>query len=86
MSGSEVTLSIAFESVSPDSLFYSLFGEWNALSLELEDGETRDVGGRGAGRWPTTEAVIADVFEIARCRCYSVSPRERMRISQSALG
>lgn len=66
--GAEATLSVAFESVGPESPFYSLSGEWNALSLALEDGATRHVRGRGAGRWPTTEAVIADVFEIARLR------------------
>lgn len=68
LNGAEATLSVAFESVGPESPFYFLSGEWNALSLALEDGATRHVRGRGAGRWPTTEAVIADVFEIARLR------------------
>jgi homoserine dehydrogenase len=74
-------LPVAFESVGPESPSQSLSGEWNALALALEDGATRHVRGRGAGRWPTTEAVIADVFEIARLRL----GREREQISGTRL-
>jgi homoserine dehydrogenase len=81
LNGAGATLSVSFESVGPESPFYSLSGEWNALSLALEDGATRDVRGRGAGRWPTTEAVIADVFEIARLRL----GHEREHLSGSRL-
>ena len=59
-----LALSVSFELVNLGSPFYSLSGEWNALTLTLEDGKAQTVSGRGAGRWPTTEAVIADVFEI----------------------
>lgn len=31
-------------------------------------GDTEVVGGRGAGRWPTAEAVIADLFDLSRNR------------------
>ena len=81
LNGAEATLSVAFESVGPESPHYSLSGEWNALSLALEDGATRHVRGRGAGRWPTTEAVIADVFDIARLRL----GHEREHLSGSRL-
>ncbi len=37
----------------------------NAAVIEWSDGTTEFVRG-GAGRWPTAEAVIADVLEIAR--------------------
>lgn len=40
--------------------------EWNALAITLVSGETIIVRGRGAGRWPTTEAVVADLFELRR--------------------
>jgi homoserine dehydrogenase len=40
--------------------------EWNALSISLATGESTVVSGRGAGRWPTTEAIIADLFELRR--------------------
>jgi len=38
--------------------------EWNALLITREDGTTSFVTGRGAGRWPTTEAVMADLLRI----------------------
>jgi homoserine dehydrogenase len=41
-------------------------GEWNACVIVLANGDTTSVTGRGAGRWPTTEAVIADLFELRR--------------------
>jgi homoserine dehydrogenase len=41
-------------------------GEWNALEITLANGDTTVVTGRGAGRWPTTEAVIADLLELRR--------------------
>jgi homoserine dehydrogenase len=68
MGDRKVVLSVSFELVGPESPFYSLSGEWNALSVALGNGETHLARGRGAGRWPTTEAVIADVLEIARLR------------------
>lgn len=74
MNNGEVALSVSFEVVGPDSPFYFLSGEWNALSITLADGRTHHVRGRGAGRWPTTEAVIADVLEIGRFREISSSP------------
>jgi len=39
-------------------------GVENRLIVELEAGEPIVVSGTGAGRWPTTEAVLADLFEI----------------------
>ncbi|MCE5268331.1 MAG: homoserine dehydrogenase [Planctomycetaceae bacterium] len=40
--------------------------EGNAAEIEWLDGERDLVYGKGAGRWPTAEAVIADVLEIVR--------------------
>jgi homoserine dehydrogenase len=39
-------------------------GAENRLILEPEVGEPIVVSGTGAGRWPTTEAVLADLFEV----------------------
>ena len=36
----------------------------NRLLIEQESGEQLVTSGRGAGRWPTTEAVMADLFDI----------------------
>ncbi len=41
-------------------------GEQNRAIIELEGGETWYVTGKGAGAWPTSEALLADVLQIAR--------------------
>ena len=41
-------------------------GAWNALTIALASGETTTIIGRGAGRWPTTEAVMSDLWDIRR--------------------
>jgi len=41
-------------------------GAENCLRLETTDGEVEFLRGRGAGRWATTEAVIADLLEARR--------------------
>jgi homoserine dehydrogenase len=65
--GTRLSASVEFEAVKCDSLFGRLAGEWNALELNYANGETVALRGRGAGRWPTTESVIADVLDIVRC-------------------
>ena len=54
------------EWISADHLLAKIGGDWNALAITLASGETILVTGRGAGRWPTTEAVIADLLELRR--------------------
>jgi len=76
MRDGELVLSVSFESVSRESPFYSLSGEWNALAVTLADGEALTLSGRGAGRWPTTEAVMADVFEASRFRLHLKNQHE----------
>jgi homoserine dehydrogenase len=44
----------------------SVAGAQNRLLVELVSGETFVVSGTGAGRWPTAEAVIADLIDIRR--------------------
>ena len=41
-------------------------GAENRLILETTDGKTTVLSGRGAGRWPTTEAIVADLFDLHR--------------------
>ena len=41
-------------------------GAENRVEIELESGEVIRLRGRGAGRWPTTVSVLADLHEIAR--------------------
>jgi homoserine dehydrogenase len=43
-------------------------GVENRLIVETENGDPLIVSGNGAGCWPTTEAVLADLFDIRRSR------------------
>jgi len=60
------TLSVAIESVRPGDPLFELPGEWNAAEITGADGSVTVVRGRGAGRWPTAEAVVGDVLELER--------------------
>jgi homoserine dehydrogenase len=67
VSGSgEVKASVRFEALTADSPFATIKREWNALAIETHSGARHFITGRGAGRWPTTEAVVADLFEARR--------------------
>lgn len=44
----------------------SVSGVENRLLIESQTGKSWEVGGRGAGRWPTTESVLSDLFELHR--------------------
>lgn len=61
-----VSASVRYEVVEANSLFGRLSQEWNALEIRSVDGRTHTVTGRGAGRWPTTEAVLSDLFDLHR--------------------
>ncbi len=41
-------------------------GEQNVVQIEYHDGTSEIVRGKGAGRWPTAEAVVADLLELSR--------------------
>jgi homoserine dehydrogenase len=49
-----------------DHPFARLKGAQNGLIIETENGARPIMCGTGAGRWPTTEAVMADLFAIRR--------------------
>jgi len=51
--------------LSQDHPLADVRGASNRLLVEDENGRTWTVSGRGAGRWPTTEAVIADLFDLS---------------------
>jgi homoserine dehydrogenase len=53
-------------SVGPRDALFDVPQADNAATIEFVDGTTRTVYGQGAGRWPTAEAVFADVQTIAR--------------------
>jgi homoserine dehydrogenase len=62
----EVHMTVKFEEVPADSPFSRVSGAWNALQILGHEGAGHVITGRGAGRWPTTEAVMADLFEMRR--------------------
>lgn len=49
-------------------------GVENRLIVETENGERVIVSGKGAGRWPTTEAVMADLFDLRVSRIAAQAP------------
>ena len=57
---------VSFEPMEREHPLAIATGEWNALLLTHSDGRSVRVVGRGAGRWPTTEAVMADLLEAHR--------------------
>jgi homoserine dehydrogenase len=63
-----LTLSVGPERVPRKSFLGEATGAENRLEIVLEGGSTLRLVGQGAGRWPTTTAVIGDVHEIARRR------------------
>jgi homoserine dehydrogenase len=63
-----ITAAVKFEPVESGSLFGALAGEWNGMEVRYTNRKTVAVRGRGAGRWPTTEAAMADIFDVIRAR------------------
>ena len=72
----ELRATVRIEEVRADSLFGSLTREWNALETLRLDGTLHVASGRGAGRWPTTEAVMADLFDVHRARLTKIGPEQ----------
>ncbi|ESQ73928.1 homoserine dehydrogenase [Asticcacaulis sp. AC402] len=62
--------SMKLEVLDRDHYLVGARGEQNRAIIELEGGEsggeTWYVTGKGAGAWPTTESLLADVLQIAR--------------------
>ncbi len=57
---------VTIEQLDRTSTLGSLTNEWNAAVIEYDDGSTRTVRGKGAGRWPTSESVLADLLQLSR--------------------
>lgn len=66
--GGQLDASVKLNDALEDALFQSLNGERNALKVLGADGRVWSCKGRGAGRWATTESVLADVADIVRAR------------------
>lgn len=59
--------------------FAQTSGAGNALRIETTDGEVIDLSAQGAGRWPTCEAVLADLYDLAAARARGGGVVERER-------
>ena len=58
--------SMKLEVLDADHYLVGARGEQNRAIIELDNGETWYVTGKGAGAWPTSESLLADVLQIAR--------------------
>jgi homoserine dehydrogenase len=58
--------SVALESIEDDDVLAGIEGDWNAAAFEIDNGTVFLVTGRGAGRWPTAESIVADAFSLRR--------------------
>jgi homoserine dehydrogenase len=50
--------------LTSDHALADVNGSGNKLLIYSTSGRVWTVSGRGAGRWPTTEAVVADLFDL----------------------
>lgn len=60
------TAEVRLVALEPTDPLFAVPGERNACVVEWDDGVSTPVHGRGAGRWPTSESVIADVMHLLR--------------------
>lgn len=58
--------SMKLEVLDADHYLVGARGEQNRAIIELDNGETWYVTGKGAGAWPTSESLLADTLQIAR--------------------
>lgn len=61
-----VRASVRPQLVDRNHAFAKTLNEDNCLEIHPEGGEVVYVRGKGAGRWPATESVVADVFDVCR--------------------
>ena len=61
-----LSAAVQLEALEPTSPFCVLRGERNALRVVGADGRVWTCSGRGAGRWPTAESVLADIADVRR--------------------
>ena len=61
-----LSATVSFERVDDDPFFRGIDGEGNALQIINADGRVFSCKGKGAGRTPTVESLLADLGEIRR--------------------
>ena len=63
--GANITASLELKDLSRDNFLAQADGEEAHAVFHFTDGEVKHIRGKGAGRWPTTESVMADLFDIS---------------------
>ncbi|MCC5824509.1 MAG: homoserine dehydrogenase [Phycisphaerales bacterium] len=66
LAGDTPAARVRLTALEPADPLFDIPGERNACVVEWDDGFLQTVRGRGAGRWPTSESVLADVLELLR--------------------
>ena len=72
--------SVSLEAVALEHPFAAVRDEGNALLIESGAGPVQLWTGKGAGRWPTAEAVLADLLELHHVPA-SPDPRRRAAVA-----
>lgn len=73
--GDGVRLEVRLRFLSETHSLAGARGEGNTLLVHRVDGSVTLLSGKGAGRWPTTEAVFADLGELLLEHRRTVSPK-----------
>ncbi len=61
---------VAFRPVPSQSALADCPAAWNVLTIATAQGKVTTIRGKGAGRWPTSESVIADLLDVAAERSW----------------
>jgi len=56
---------LQLKDLSKNNFLAQADGEEAHAIFDFEDGDQYRIRGKGAGRWPTTESVMADLFDIS---------------------
>ena len=80
--GSRAVCAVRIECLESADPLAQLGDEENAAKIEWEDGIETLVRGAGAGRWPTAEAVVADLLTLERERSVSTQRGQQQRGSR----
>ena len=65
--------------------FLSVHDEWNCAVIDHLDGSRSRLRGRGAGRWATSESVVADLLELSRSLTQSTQARVECKEHRDAI-
>ncbi len=74
---------VSLRALQADHPLATVTGEWNRLIVTPLNGPSVAISGRGAGRWPTTEAVIADLLDIRHREAREPAAAARKAVERS---